>query len=123
MTEHKHNVILVIETIYLNFSLEAGYRNSGLTVGKAGKIVLAVRSTHGLEVPLTDHQGKRIVDERYIKFITEEANIKLAENETRIINYEIKCNEKLFDNKPYANEHASTFETLKKKGQGTKVSN
>jgi len=35
------------------YSIESGFRNSGLTLGKAGKIVLAVRSTHGLEVPLT----------------------------------------------------------------------
>ena len=32
-------------------------RNSGFTFGKAGKVVLAIRSTHGLEVPLTDDQG------------------------------------------------------------------
>lgn len=78
-------------------SLESGYRNSGLTLGKAGKIVLAVRSTHGLEAPLTDMLGNLIVDKRYIKFVVELANSKLAENEARIRLYEGKCNDKLFD--------------------------
>jgi len=102
-------------------SLESGYRNSGLTVGKAGKIVLAVRSTHGLEVPLTDHQGNRIVDERYVDFITEEANIKLADNERRIRKYEIKCNEKLFKIDSCKNQHVNSFETLEKKEQRAEV--
>ena len=78
-------------------SLESGYRNSGLTLGKAGKIVLAVRSTHGLEVPLTDTSGNLIVDEKYIEFVVEQANAKLAENETRIRLYEDRCNDKLFN--------------------------
>ena len=101
----------------LYFSLESGYRNSGLTVGKAGKIVLAVRSTHGLEVPLTDHHGKLLVDENYIKFIAEEANIKLSDNETRIRNYENKCNQKLFESKISDCQDASSVKAIKKKGK------
>lgn len=98
-------------------SLESGYRNSGLTVGKAGKIVLAVRSTHGLEVPLTDHHGKLLVDENYIKFIAEEANIKLSENESRIRNYENKCNQKLFESKISDCQDAPSVKAIKKKGK------
>ena len=82
---------------YTVCSLESGYRNSGLTLGKAGKIVLAVRSTHGLEAPLTDKLGNLIVDKRYVEFVVELANAKLAENEARIKLYERQCNEKLFD--------------------------
>ena len=101
----------------LYFSLESGYRNSGLTVGKAGKIVLAVRSTHGLEVPLTDHHGKLLVDDNYIKFIAEEANIKLSENESRIRNYENKCNQKLFESKISDCQDAPSVKAIKKKGK------
>ena len=74
-------------------------------------------------MPLTDHQGNRIVDERYVDFITEEANNKLSENETRIRNYEIKCNEKLFKINAFKNQHANSFETLEKKEQRAEVPN
>ena len=90
--------------------MESGYRNSGLTVGKAGKIVLAVRSTHGLEVPLTDNQGKLLVDQKYIEFVAEEANAKLVENETRIKKYESKCNATIFKNLlTLENQHVHSF--------------
>lgn len=35
-------------------ALESGFRNSGITFGKHGKVILAIRSCIGLEVPLTD---------------------------------------------------------------------
>ena len=120
-TKNESTITYLIKSFCVIFSLESGYRNSGLTVGKAGKIVLAVRSTHGLEVPLTDHQGNRIVDERYVDFITEEANIKLADNERRIRKYEIKCNEKLFKIDSCKNQHVNSFETLEKKEQRAEV--
>ena len=44
-------------------------RNSGFTFGKAGKVVLAIRSTHGLEVPLTDDQGKTKIHNSNVKCI------------------------------------------------------
>ena len=44
----------------LTISTDTGFRNSGFTFGKAGKVVLAIRSTHGLEVPLTDESGNYI---------------------------------------------------------------
>jgi len=71
-------------------SLEAGYRNSGITLGKSGKVTLAVRSTHGLEVPLTDTSGSVLVDRRYVDFVVGEANRKLAENEVKFKAYETK---------------------------------
>ncbi|XP_011618093.1 tRNA wybutosine-synthesizing protein 3 homolog [Takifugu rubripes] len=64
-------------------AINAGFRNSGLTVGKLGKIMMAVRSTHVLEVPLS-HNGKVLVEQEYIHFLTELANQKMEENLRRI---------------------------------------
>nr|BAG57557.1 unnamed protein product [Homo sapiens] len=52
----------------------------------AGRILLldrAVRSTHGLEVPLS-HKGKLMVTEEYIDFLLNVANQKMEENKKRI---------------------------------------
>ncbi|XP_008137761.1 tRNA wybutosine-synthesizing protein 3 homolog isoform X1 [Eptesicus fuscus] len=64
-------------------AIDSGFRNSGITVGKRGKTMLAVRSTHGLEVPLS-HKGKLMVTEEYIDFLLETANQKMEENKKRI---------------------------------------
>lgn len=64
-------------------AINSGFKNSGLTVGKTGKIILAVRSTHGLEVPLS-HNGKLLVNGDYIQFLTQIANQKMEENLRRI---------------------------------------
>ncbi|XP_017276269.1 tRNA wybutosine-synthesizing protein 3 homolog [Kryptolebias marmoratus] len=64
-------------------AINSGFRNSGLTVGKTGKIISAVRSTHGLEVPLS-HSGRLLVDQEYIRFLTQIANQKMDENLRRI---------------------------------------
>ncbi|XP_052034826.1 tRNA wybutosine-synthesizing protein 3 homolog [Apodemus sylvaticus] len=64
-------------------AVDSGFRNSGITVGKRGKIMLAVRSTHGLEVPLT-HKGKPMVTGEYIEFLVTIANQKMEENKRRI---------------------------------------
>lgn len=77
---------------------EAGFRNSGISVGgkgknfgvEGGKIVAAIRSTHGLEVPLTDEEGEALVDENYIKFVVKKANAKLNENFLKIKKFEEK---------------------------------
>ncbi|ELW68030.1 tRNA wybutosine-synthesizing protein 3 homolog isoform X2 [Tupaia chinensis] len=45
--------------------------------------ILAVRSTHGLEVPLS-HKGKLMVTEEYIEFLLNIANQKMEENKKRI---------------------------------------
>ncbi|KAM5322493.1 tRNA wybutosine-synthesizing protein 3 homolog isoform 2-T2 [Glossophaga mutica] len=45
--------------------------------------ILAVRSTHGLEVPLS-HKGKLMVTEDYIDFLLKIANQKMEENKKRI---------------------------------------
>ncbi|XP_074077267.1 tRNA wybutosine-synthesizing protein 3 homolog isoform X3 [Macrotis lagotis] len=64
-------------------AVESGLRNSGITVGKSGKTTLAVRSTHGLEVPLS-HEGRLMVTEEYIDFLLKIANQKMEENKKRI---------------------------------------
>ncbi|XP_040912117.1 tRNA wybutosine-synthesizing protein 3 homolog isoform X2 [Toxotes jaculatrix] len=64
-------------------AINSGFRNSGLTVSKTGKIITAVRSTHGLEVPLS-HEGKLLVEHEYIHFLTHIANQKMEENLRRI---------------------------------------
>ncbi|XP_010078425.1 PREDICTED: tRNA wybutosine-synthesizing protein 3 homolog, partial [Pterocles gutturalis] len=64
-------------------AIEAGFRNSGITVGRGGKVMMAVRSTHCLEVPLS-HQGKLMVSEEYIEFLIHVANQKMEENARRI---------------------------------------
>lgn len=64
-------------------AIDSGFRNSGITVGKRGKTMLAIRSTHGLEVPLS-HKGKLMVTEEYIDFLLQIANQKMEENKKRI---------------------------------------
>ncbi|KAK2843988.1 hypothetical protein Q5P01_010647 [Channa striata] len=64
-------------------AINSGFRNSGLSISKTGKIITAVRSTHGLEVPLT-HKGKLLVGHEYIHFLTQVANQKMEENLRRI---------------------------------------
>ena len=66
----------------------SGFRNSGITVGKNGKTVIAVRSTHGLEVPLTDDDGADLVSEDFIRFVVNKANLKMEENFKRIEKFE-----------------------------------
>ncbi|XP_076837816.1 tRNA wybutosine-synthesizing protein 3 homolog [Brachyhypopomus gauderio] len=64
-------------------AVNAGFRNSGVTVGKRGKIIMAVRSTHCLEVPLSQ-KGQILVSEEYIDFLVAAANNKMEENLRRI---------------------------------------
>ncbi|XP_044296866.1 tRNA wybutosine-synthesizing protein 3 homolog isoform X2 [Varanus komodoensis] len=64
-------------------AIEAGFRNSGITVGRKGKIMMAVRSTHCLEVPLSQ-KGKLMVSEEYVDFVIQVANQKMDENRRRI---------------------------------------
>lgn len=67
-------------------AINSGFRNSGITVGKKGKIIMAVRSTHCLEVPLS-HKAKCLVSEEYIDFLVQTANQKMEENKKRIVRF------------------------------------
>jgi tRNA wybutosine-synthesizing protein 3 len=69
--------------VLLNIALECGYRNSGLVISNQGKITLAIRSTHALEVPLVI--GRRLcVDQDYITQIVSIANEKMTANMAKI---------------------------------------
>ncbi|KAM9720063.1 tRNA wybutosine-synthesizing protein 3 homolog isoform 3-T3 [Menidia menidia] len=64
-------------------AVNSAFRNSGITVSKKGKIMTAIRSTHGLEVPLT-HNGKLLVEHDYIHFLIQKVNAKMEQNIQRI---------------------------------------
>ena len=61
---------------------ECGFKNSGITVGK-NKIVLAIRSTILLDVPIA-YDGQKLVDENYLIYLMNVANQKFVENVNRI---------------------------------------
>merc|ERR1712168_387655 len=67
----------------LKVALGCGYRNSGLVVGKKKKFMVAVRSTHGLEVPLVFGSVAGVSDE-YIRHLVALANDKLSENFVKV---------------------------------------
>ncbi|XP_063076157.1 tRNA wybutosine-synthesizing protein 3 homolog [Engraulis encrasicolus] len=69
--------------LLLSVAVQSGFRNSGVSIGKRDKIILAVRSTHCLEVPLS-HTGEIMVNEKYIHFLVQAANQKMTENLHRI---------------------------------------
>ena len=77
--------------------LQAGFRNSGLTLSgkQEEKVVVAVRSTHGLEVPLTNDTGKVMVSQEYLQFLLNKANAKLEDNLQRIQRFEIGLRQNL----------------------------
>ncbi|XP_043114738.1 tRNA wybutosine-synthesizing protein 3 homolog [Puntigrus tetrazona] len=64
-------------------AINSGFRNSGITVGKKGKIIMAVRSTHCLEVPVS-HRGTVLITDQYLDFIVNVSNQKMEENHKRI---------------------------------------
>jgi len=105
-------------------AVSAGLRNSGLTVGRGGKVVAAVRSTHGLEVPLTDDSGHDLVSSEYVEFIVNKANGKLAENLKRIEHLEKLLKAQLIrgDKSPEVKETIGpTKEVYRRKNKRNKV--
>nr|XP_055196212.1 tRNA wybutosine-synthesizing protein 3 homolog isoform X1 [Nyctereutes procyonoides] len=86
-------------------AVDSGFRNSGITVGKRGKTMLAVRSTHGLEVPLS-HKGKLMVTEEYIDFLLKVANQKMEENKKRIERF-YNCLQHALEKETITNSHAN----------------
>ena len=59
--------------------VESGFKNSGLSVGKK-KIISAIRSSHSLEVPISDEEGNVIVSKDYLRFVVGMADGKLENN-------------------------------------------
>ncbi|CAL1262458.1 unnamed protein product [Larinioides sclopetarius] len=64
-------------------SIESGFRNSGMSISKKGKIISAIRSTLSLEVPLSC-DGNILVSHEYISYIVGMCNEKMKENWLRI---------------------------------------
>ncbi|KAL4239799.1 tRNA methyltransferase tyw3 [Mactra antiquata] len=69
--------------LMLRTAVGSGYRNSGISVGNKGKFITAIRSTHSLEVPLTNC-GKLLVSNEYLEFLVNTGNNKMKENLLRI---------------------------------------
>ena len=67
-------------------AVAAGFRNSGITVGSRGKTMVAVRSTHGLEAPLSA-RGRMLVSEEYVQHLVDSANRKMETNLARIARF------------------------------------
>lgn len=88
-------------------AVAAGFRNSGITVGKRGKIMVAVRSTHCLEVPVT-HNGQLLVDHKYIEHLVVLANDKMKENFQRLQGFYEKLKNEITDKQSH---HSSTNNT------------
>lgn len=77
-------------------AVEAGFRNSGITLGKSGKkIIAAVRGSACLEVPLTSAEGTRLTTDDYVGHIARIANEKLLQNFLRITLFEEKLKHSL----------------------------
>ena len=53
--------------------------------------MLAIQSTHGLQVPLSDESGILLVDEKYVQFVVGLANSKLELNGEKIKKLEKCC--------------------------------
>lgn len=63
----------------LNTALAAGCRNSGITLGKNDKFMVAIRSTSSMEIPI--HSGQDFtLDQSYLKFLCNESNRRLRDN-------------------------------------------
>uniref|UniRef100_A0A9L0TUI9 tRNA wybutosine-synthesizing protein 3 homolog n=1 Tax=Equus caballus TaxID=9796 RepID=A0A9L0TUI9_HORSE len=65
--------------------------------------ILAVRSTHGLEVPLS-HKGQLMVTEEYIDFLLKIANQKMEENKKRIERF-YSCLQHALEREAITNSH------------------
>ncbi|XP_048353690.1 tRNA wybutosine-synthesizing protein 3 homolog isoform X3 [Sphaerodactylus townsendi] len=107
--------ICTLEDVH-TVAIEAGFRNSGITVGRKGKIMMAVRSTHCLEVPLSQ-KGKLMVSEEYVDFVVHVANQKMKENRRRIDRF-YSCLQFALENK----DHKSSL-PAKEREQNSKEQN
>ncbi|XP_064138205.1 tRNA wybutosine-synthesizing protein 3 homolog isoform X2 [Loxodonta africana] len=87
--------------------------------------LLAVRSTHSLEVPLS-HKGKLMVTEEYIDFLLNIANQKMEENKKRIERF-YNCLQHALERETVTHSHPKIKEknnssyTRKKKGNPEKA--
>lgn len=73
---------------FLNIALASGCRNSGMTLGKDNKILVAVRSTSILETPVCCQTLFQNLRRDYIEFLMRESNFRLAQNFERLARFE-----------------------------------
>jgi len=79
--------------IMLSCGVQAGFRNSGISLKSRkssdrnfSKIIVAIRSTHGLDTPLSAN-GELLVSEKFVDHITSKANRLMEENLKRIARF------------------------------------
>ncbi|KAK4002348.1 tRNA wybutosine-synthesizing protein 3 homolog [Daphnia magna] len=80
--------------LMLSCGVQAGFRNSGISLKSRKnshqewpKIMVAIRSTHGIEVPLSA-SGKLLVTSEYVDHVVTKANILMEENFKRISRFQ-----------------------------------
>ncbi|VDI39976.1 Hypothetical predicted protein, partial [Mytilus galloprovincialis] len=83
--------------LLLQCAVQSGFRNSGISLGKKGKYVVGVRSTHSMEVPLSQ-SGQLLVSTEYVEYLISLANKKMEENFRRI--------DRFFENLKSAGQYA-----------------
>lgn len=66
-----------------SIGVQSGFKNSGITISNKDRIIVAIRNTLGLEIPLS-LTGRLLVTREYIEFILNVANEKLDKNKQRI---------------------------------------
>ncbi|XP_046441258.1 tRNA wybutosine-synthesizing protein 3 homolog [Daphnia pulex] len=82
--------------LMLSCGVQAGFRNSGISLKSRKnsnqewpKIIVAIRSTHGIEAPLSTG-GKLLVTSEYVDHIVTKANMLMDENLKRITRFHQK---------------------------------
>lgn len=77
--------------LLLNIALECGYRESGITLGKGSRVMIAIRTTaFGLEVPIaikSSSLATMLFTSEILSLVIKEANKKLLLNFNRIDNF------------------------------------
>lgn len=72
---------------FLTLALSSGCRNSGITLGKSEKFLVAVRSTSFMEIPL--HCGGQFeLDQDYLRFLHLECNRRMRTNLIKLGKFE-----------------------------------
>lgn len=66
----------------LDTAKQSGWKNSGI-MASSGRIVLEMRSTEKLELPIIN-QGKLLVDDDFLKLLVSEANLRLEKTWEKI---------------------------------------
>ncbi|KAG0149826.1 hypothetical protein CROQUDRAFT_653115 [Cronartium quercuum f. sp. fusiforme G11] len=82
-----------IAAVVLRAAIAAGFRNSGLTIGQRGKVILAIRSsTGGLDVPIAclssqNNETERfelVVEEDYLSNLLKIGHELMSKNQSRL---------------------------------------